>query len=59
MPGERQDAVAAAYGDQARGALLHDAVGVPRHTAAVQPGASGAEGGVPGERQLILRREDP
>jgi arsenate reductase len=51
--GEGQRVLATAHGDQACGALLHDAiVGVPRCAAALQPGARGPEGGVPGERQL-------
>ena len=57
--GEGQDALDVAHADQADGALLHDAAGLVRCAAVVQPRAGGPESGVPGERQFPSRSEDP
>jgi hypothetical protein len=45
--------------DQAGLAFLHDDVAPGGRAARLQPGVGGAEGGVPGERQLLRRGEDP
>ena len=56
---EGQAVVVGQDGDQTRTALL-DHGPVPAQCAAGrQPGACRAQGGVPGERQLLLRGEDP
>ena len=47
--GEGQAALAAAHRDQACAALLHDAAGVLRCAAMVQPRACGPQRGVPGD----------
>jgi hypothetical protein len=55
--GEGEPVAVAPDRHEAGAALLHDDVGL-RHTAGGQPGVAGAEGGVPGERELAPRAED-
>ncbi len=45
--------------DQPGPALLHQLALGLRHSPGLQPGVRGADGRVPGERQLEARREDP
>jgi hypothetical protein len=57
--GEPQARVVGAQRHQAHAALLHDLPGTRGGATGRQPGVAGADRGVPGERQLAARCEDP
>ena len=56
---ERQPRISPPHRDQAGLAFLHDGVRIGRDPAGLQPGVTGAQRGMSGERQLPRGREDP